>query len=100
MKQSTNGMGLAKACCFTAILNCVFTPAYGQDPGSGGSDYDSEWSERLFQYGPFDLRPYVKGGVVYDDNFATTAEKLISQVPGVTDVDNQTRVLSHSIIGP
>jgi cytidylate kinase len=39
-------------------------------------------------------------GVVYDDNFATTAEKLISQVPGVTNVDNQTRVLSHSIIGP
>ena len=39
-------------------------------------------------------------GVVYDDNFVTTAETLVSQVPGVTSVDNQTRVLSHTIIGP
>lgn len=39
-------------------------------------------------------------GVVFDDSFAMTAEKLISQVPGITSVDNQVRVLSHSIIGP
>lgn len=39
-------------------------------------------------------------GVVYDDKFAVTAEELISRVPGVTEVDNQARVLSHSVIGP
>lgn len=39
-------------------------------------------------------------GVVYDDKFAMSAEKLISQVPGVTNVDDQTRVLSHITIGP
>jgi cytidylate kinase len=52
----------------------------------------------------FDLEPgtgrVLLSGVVFDDNFATTAEQLIAKVPGVTEVDNQTRILRHSIIGP
>ena len=51
-----------------------------------------------------DLEPgtgrVVLSGVVYDDNFVTTAEQLIANVPGVTDVDDQTRVLTHTVIGP
>jgi cytidylate kinase len=39
-------------------------------------------------------------GIVFDDKFASTAEELIMEVPGVSSVDNRLRVLSHSVIGP
>ena len=39
-------------------------------------------------------------GIVYDDNFASTAASVVSEVNGVAHVDNQLRVLSHTAIGP
>ncbi|MFT5445701.1 MAG: cytidylate kinase [Gammaproteobacteria bacterium] len=51
-----------------------------------------------------DLEPgtgrVVLSGVVFDDRFSNTAEQLIANVPGVTAVDNQARILSHLAIGP
>lgn len=39
-------------------------------------------------------------GIVLDDAFASTAEDLVMDVPGVSSVDNQMRILSHAVIGP
>ena len=51
-----------------------------------------------------DLEPgtgrVVLTGIVFDDEFSTTAERLIGDVEGVSAVDNQLRMLSHSVIGP
>ncbi len=42
----------------------------------------------------------VLSGVVFDNKFAQTAVEVISNVPGVTSVKSELRVLSHSAIGP
>jgi cytidylate kinase len=39
-------------------------------------------------------------GVVFNDEFVLTAEGIILQIEGVTGVDNQVRVLSHTVYGP
>ena len=70
MSQSlfkTNGTAAAKACFFTAVLNSVFAPGYAQEAPSVYQP-PVDLAERALQWGPFDIRPSLRGAVVYDDN--------------------------------
>jgi cytidylate kinase len=39
-------------------------------------------------------------GIVFDDEFSRAAEDAVAEVPGVSSVDNQLKILSHTVIGP
>lgn len=65
------GTAVAKACFFTAVINSLFSPAYGQEvllPGEQAPLDEASLAERALQWGPFDIRPSLRGSMVYDNN--------------------------------
>jgi hypothetical protein len=61
------GTAVSKACIVTAVLNSVIAIGHGQTP-LRDEEAPVDFTERALRYGPFDVRPSLKAGVVYDDN--------------------------------
>ena len=83
---------------------------YGAAALSIGGGVDKYHIEATYQTGracpvqssiyELDTGRVVLTGIVFDDQFSTTAESLIMEVPGVSSVDNQLRVLRHTMLSP
>src|SRR5687768_1445873 len=69
--SKSKGTAVAKACFFTAVINSLFSPGYAQEvllPGEQPPADEVGLAERALQWGPFDIRPSLRGSVVYDNN--------------------------------
>lgn len=97
-----NGMAAAKAFLVTAVLNSLITPGHAQEsppaePSQKGVSQkeltseepsQKELREKVLSYGPFDIRPSLRGGVMYDDNIFIRPTNKVDDVvwtitPGV-----------------
>lgn len=89
MKQTgrkSNAKTMARACYMTALLNSLLPAGYAQDAITGQSEGPG-LAEKIFSYGPFDVRPHASGRVFYDDNIFISPQKRSDVVwtlsPGV-----------------
>ena len=82
------GTAVSKACVVTAVLNSVIATGHGQTP-LRTEQPPVDITERALHYGPFDIRPSLRAGVMYDDNI------FITSTDEESDVEFATRVMEE-----
>jgi len=77
---------LAGTCCVTALLASLISPVQAEESPVGTSRTDTQ--DSILRYGPFDVFPYARAGLTYDNNIyiQSTGKKddfIWSFTPGV-----------------